>query len=270
MRKRFSFSLIAGIVLTGLIVLLSLISVFYTPYDGEAMDLMNRFSLPSAEHLLGTDHFGRDILSRVMDACRRALSGGLFSVTLGSLLGIMLGLAASLSGRKTRELLMRFTDALAAFPTILMALMLAAALGRGLLPSVAAICIYMIPSFSRLTLSMADEARSRLYIKAAVSYNVPAGRLVLFHLLPPLLSRLLTQFTSSIGSAVLLESSLSFLGLGIQPPSSSLGMMLSEARNYILTHPYQAVPSGVVLMIMLLGFNLLGDGINNMFGDRHA
>ena len=203
MRKRFSFSLIAGIVLTGLIVLLSLISVFYTPYDGEAMDLMNRFSLPSAEHLLGTDHFGRDILSRLMDACRRALSGGLFSVTLGSLLGIMLGLAASLSGRKTRELLMRFTDALAAFPTILMALMLAAALGRGLLPSVAAICIYMIPSFSRLTLSMADEARSRLYIKAAVSYNVPARRLILFHLLPPLLSRLLTQFTSSIGSAVL-------------------------------------------------------------------
>ena len=183
MRKRFSFSLVAGIILTGLIALLSMISVFYTPYDGEAMDLMNRFSLPSAQHLLGTDHFGRDILSRVMDACRRALSGGLFSVTLGSLLGIMLGLAASLSGRKTRELLMRFTDALAAFPTILTALMLAAVLGRGLLPSVAAICIYMIPSFSRLTLSMADEAGSRLYIKAAVSYNVPSGRLILFHLL---------------------------------------------------------------------------------------
>ncbi len=254
-------SLTAGAVIVALFALMAIISLFYTPYDPDAMDLANRFASLSSEHPLGTDQFGRDLLSRVMMAGQVALSSALLSVTLGALLGILVGTIAALGPGFVDALLMRLVDALMSFPTILAALALSAILGKGLLPSVVAICLYMIPSFSRLTYSMILECRDHLYIKAAKSYAAPWWRIVVFHIFPSLFARLITQFTAAIGSAILLESSLSFLGLGIQPPSASLGMMLSEAKNYVLIEPWQVVPPGLVLLVMVLGFNLLGDGL---------
>lgn len=274
MKSRRNLSLPAGLVIVSLALLISLLSIIWTPCDPQVMDLQSRFAGPSARHLLGCDHFGRDILSRIMSATATALGSGLLSVTLGALCGIAVGLAAALAPRFASFLMMRLVDALMAFPTILVALTLAAVIGKGLFPSVAAVCLAMIPSFSRMTYTMILEGRNALYIRAAQSYGANVFRIAFFHLLPSLMTRLVTQFTSSVGSAILLESSLSFLGLGIQPPDASLGMMLSEARSYALTQPWQAVPAGLVLLILVLGFNLLGDGLNELIqsdkGARHV
>lgn len=270
MRKRGNPSLVIGLVLTLLVASLGIIGVMHSPYDPEVMNLTQRFNGPSLEHPFGTDHFGRDMLSRVMMASGTALSSALVSVTLGALAGIALGTLAAIAPRWLSTLIMRLVDALMAFPTILLALMAAAILGRGLLPSVLAVCISMVPSFSRLTQAMILEGRERLSIKAARAYGAPAWRIILFHLFPPVLTRLVTQFTSAIGGAVLLESSLSFLGLGVQPPSASLGMMLSEARAYLLTYPWQVLPSGITLLVLVLGLNLLGDGLGSLLTRRSA
>lgn len=266
--KRRNLSLVLGLVLACIVVIPALVSVFWTPYDSQAMELSSRFQGPSAEHLLGCDHFGRDILSRVMTASFSALFSALVSVTAGSLAGIVLGTVAALSPKIARSVLMRLVDAMMAFPTILVALTLAAILGKGLVPSMFAVAFSMVPTYSRLTYTMVSEGRASLYVKAAQSYGAGRVRIAAFHLLPALLSRLVTQFTSSIGSAILLESSLSFLGLGIQPPSSSLGMMLSEARSYVLIHPYQALPSGIALLVLVLSFNLLGDALNSLLFEK--
>ena len=267
MRKH-SISFIAGIALVAFAFAIAFASLVFTPYDPEAMDIHNRFQGPSPEHLLGTDHFGRDILSRIMSGSLVALSGALLSVTIGALAGIVLGIISALSPKWIGSVLQRVIDALMAFPTILVALVLVAIAGKGLLPSALAVALAMVPVFSRLVYTMMLETKGKLYVKAAMSYGCGWLRMVIFHMIPPMASRLVTQFTSSIGSAILLESSLSFLGLGIQPPSSSLGMMLSEARSYVLTYPYQALPSGIVLLMIVLGFNLLGDGISDVFAGR--
>ena len=263
-------SLKIGIILVSVVVFMAILSLFFTPYDPEAMDIQSRFQLPSLKHLLGTDHFGRDILSRLMSGSLVALSSAFISVTAGALLGIIIGLASALSPAWLGRIIERIVDAILAFPTILLALVFVTIAGKGLMPSATAVAVAMVPSFARLVRTMAMETKGKLYIKAARSYGAGYGRIIIFHLIPSMLSRLVTQFTSSIGSAILLESSLSFLGLGIQPPSASLGMMLSEARSYVLTYPYQAVPAGVVLLIIVLGFNLLGDGISDALSGRRA
>ncbi len=266
--RKYRFSFIAGLLLVAFAFAIAFTSLVFTPYDPEAMDIHNRFQGPSSAHLLGTDHFGRDILSRIMSGSLVALSGALLSVMIGSLAGIVLGIVSALSPKWIGSLLQRVIDALMAFPTILIALVLVAITGKGLLPSALAVALAMVPVFSRLVYTMMLETKEKLYVKAAMSYGCGWLRMVIFHMIPPMASRLVTQFTSSIGSAILLESSLSFLGLGIQPPSSSLGMMLSEARSYVLTYPYQALPSGIVLLMIVLGFNLLGDGISDVFAGR--
>ena len=169
-----------------------------------------------------------------------------------------------------RAVIMRFIDGMMSFPGILLAMMLVTVLGKGILGAVLAIGLFMVPTFSRLVYSMVLENKQRLYIKAAHSYGCSGGYIVLFHMLPDMLPRLITQFSSSIGGAVLLESSLSFLGLGIQPPTPSWGMMLNEARQFVLNYPYIAIAPGVVLLITVLGFNLLGDGLNDRLVKRRS
>lgn len=261
--KKIQFSVILGMVLIAIILILCLVSFFWLPYDPDRIDTANRFSLPTAAHLLGTDQFGRDVLSRIMVASRSALLVGLCSVSVGALIGLVVGAVAAMSGPRLQSLIMRVIDGFMAFPGILLAMMLVAVLGKGQINAVIAIGIFMIPSFSRLVYSMILENKTRLHIKAARSYGCGSVRIVISHIFPDMLPRMVTQFSSSIGGAILTESSLSFLGLGIQPPSASWGMMLSEARQYVLTYPFIAVAPGVVLLIAVLGFNLLGDGLND-------
>ena len=201
---------------------------------------------------------------RIMSGSLAALSSALLSVSAGAFAGIAIGVISALSPKWIGSVLQRVVDALMAFPTILIALVLVTIAGKGMLPSALAVAFAMVPVFSRLVYTMMLETKEKLYVKAAVSYGSGWLRIAVFHMIPSMASRLITQFTSSIGSAILMESSMSFLGLGIQPPSTSLGMMLSEARGYVLTYPYQAIPAGIALLVIVLGFNLLGDGLSEV------
>lgn len=261
-------SLLPGLLLVALILAMCLISFFWLPMDPNKMDTANRFALPTFSHWLGTDQFGRDVLSRVMIASRSALLVGLGSVSVGTAAGLLLGSLAAMAGPRLQALIMRIIDGFMAFPGILLAMMLVAVLSKGLINSVIAIGIFMIPSFSRLVYSMILENKTRLYVKAARSYGCRSGQIVISHIFPDMLPRLITQFSSAVGGAILTESSLSFLGLGIQPPSASWGLMLSEARQFVLSYPFLAVAPGAVLLVAALGFNLVGDGLNDRLVKR--
>ena len=262
MKKR-NYSLIFGLIFVSLVVFLLILSFIYLPYEVDQMDTRNRFLMPTGAHILGTDHFGRDILSRILVSTRSALLVSTTSVFLGALFGLILGALAALSPHVVESILMRFVDAMMAFPGILSAMVLSAVLGKGVMNASIAIAFFMVPIYARLSYSMILESRKREYVKAARSYGASTVRLFVFHMLPEMFTRLITQLSSSIGAAILTESSLSFLGLGIQPPGASLGLMLAEAKGYVLIHPYQALWPGIVLSIAVLGFSLLGDGIND-------
>lgn len=255
--------LLIGLILITIVVSLCIISFFYLPYDPNEMNTRDRFQGPSTEYLLGTDQFGRDILSRVMIASRGALLIGLVSVLIGAIAGLIIGSIAAISKGVFESILMRMTDGLMAFPGILLAMMLVAVLGSGLWNTVIAIAIFMVPVFARLTYSLVLDQKNQLYVKAAKSYGASNKRIIFKHILPMIIPRLITQFSASIGSAILIESSLSFLGLGVEPPNASWGLMLSESRQYTLTFPYLAFPPGVILVMTVLGFNLIGDALND-------
>lgn len=264
------FSLLVGGCLVVFAIGVCLLSLVWTPCDPYAMDLANRFAPPSAEHLLGTDQFGRDILSRTMAASQPALSVGLGSVALGALVGTLLGLLAGMSGRGLRSVIMRVIDGLMAFPGILLAMVLVLVLGRGVMSVLVAVAVFMVPTFARLVCQTTLELRGSLYIKAARSFGSGPVRVALGHVLPNVAPLLITQFTACAGAAMLLEASLSFLGFGVQPPAASWGYMLSEALPYVSTYPAIAVAPGVALMLTVLGCNLLGDGLNDRLVKRGA
>ena len=257
-------------VLIGVIGLICLVSFFYLPYDPNKMNTANRLLLPNREYWLGTDQFGRDIFSRLIISVRYALMAGFCSVLSGAFLGILIGSTAGIYGGILQSLFMRVIDGLMAFPGTLLALMLVSVTGKGFWNAVLAIAIFMIPSFARLSFSLVLDQKNELYVKAAKSYGTGSFRLIYKHIFPSMLPRLITQFSSGIGSAILLESALSFLGLGVQPPNASLGLMLSESRNFALTYPYLAIPPGIALAVIVLLFNLLGDALNDRAIDRRT
>lgn len=264
MSRRATASLVAGSVLVGLTVLVALVSLLWTPCDPTAMDLPSRFAPPSPEHPLGCDHFGRDVLSRCMVAARPALLVGVGSVVLGAAAGAALGAAAGMGSRAVRSVCMRVADALMAFPGILLAMVLVLVLGRGLASVLLAVAVFMVPVFARLTCQVVLEVRGSLFVKAARAAGLGPVRTTVRHVLPNIAPQLLTQLSARIGTAMLLEASLSFLGLGVQPPMTSWGYMLSEAMPYVTGHPGLAVAPGLFLMAAALGFNLVGDGLNDL------
>lgn len=259
------FALYLGLFLVGVVLVLFIFS--FTPLADQAqvMDLKNTFAGPSREHIFGTDQFGRDIFSRIILSTRYVFLVSLGAVSLGAFIGIILGSIAGIGPSFFSTLILRIMDGLLAFPGILLALMLVFVLGKGIKNSLIAIAVFMIPVFCKMTYSMILEKRNILYIKAAKSYGMSNFNIVLQHMLPQMMPKLLTQFTSSMSRAILTEGSLSFLGLGIQPPAASLGLMLSEARQHYLVHPYLGIPAGLVLMMAVLGFSLLGDYVNDLW-----
>jgi ABC-type dipeptide/oligopeptide/nickel transport system permease subunit len=267
MRK--NVSLILGIILVLIIIAVWVLSFIYMPYPPNEMSIPSKFLKPDidSEHILGTDNFGRDILSRIMYGSRNVLLVAIGSVTLGTLLGIFLGAVAAMK-RFADRIIMRIMDGLMAFPGILLAMMLVTVLKRGIQGSIIAISIFMVPVFSRLVYSMILDTETLLYIKAAKSYGSSRRQIFFRHYIPAMLPRLITQFSSAIGSAVMIETSLSFLGLGIQPPFASWGLMLSESRQFFLGYPYLAVAPGIAIIITVLGFNLIGDGLNDILINR--
>ncbi|NMC27121.1 MAG: ABC transporter permease [Syntrophomonadaceae bacterium] len=258
--------------LTVLVAALCLLSFIYMPHNPNEMNLGLRFVGPGQNpaFLLGTDNFGRDILSRIIYGSRSVLLVCFVAVALGSLAGSLLGAIAAIAKGPLSAVIMRSIDGLMAFPGILLAMMMVAAVGKGQEGAVAAIGVFMIPPFARLVYSLILDSENLLFIKAAKSYGISRRRLLAKHYLPLLLPRLITQFTACIGAAIMIETSLSFLGLGIQPPNASWGLMLNEARQNFLQYPYLAVGPGVAIALSVLGFNLLGDGLNDLLIRRRS
>lgn len=269
-KSRSSVSLILGIILVSLVVAVCIVSFIYMPHDPTEMNTAFKFLRPgqNSDFLFGTDNFGRDILSRIMRGSRTVMLVGVVSTGVGAVIGIALGACAGMGNRILAAFIMRFIDGIMAFPGILLAMMLVTVIGRGERGSIIAIAIFIIPTFARLVYSMVLDAESMLFAKAAKSYGISSFRLFKKHYLPIMATRLITQFSSSIAHAIMIETSLSFLGLGIQPPNASWGLMLNDSRQYFLMNPYLAVAPGIAIVLTVLGFNLLGDGLNDLLECR--
>lgn len=265
-KKKKNFSFIIGLILVTIVVICFLISLFYMPHDPNLMALTDKFLKPGDNPLykLGTDHFGRDILSRLMFGARHVLLVGVVSVAIGAIIGFILGAAAGMLKGIPSQIIMRVVDGLISFPGILLAMMMITIVGRGTKGSIVAVAFFMIPSFARLVYSLILDNENLLFIKAAKSYGMSKWQLLPKHYIPLILPRLITQFTASIGAAIIIETSLSFLGLGVQAPNASWGLMLADAKKNFLVYPYLAYAPGIAIAITVLGFNLLGDGLNEV------
>ncbi len=234
-----------------------------TPYDPNAMNFSLRFANPSLEHWMGTDDFGRDIFSRIIIGARVSLQVGFIAVSVATLIGTSLGLIAGYSNRITDELIMRSMDILLAFPAILLAIAIMAALGRGIGSAMIAIGLVYIPIFARIARAAVLGIRNEEFIIAAKAMGAGDIRILLAHVLPNVLSPIIVEITLSLAFAILAEAALSFFGLGTQPPDPSWGRMLSEGRAFFRQSGWMGVFPGLAIFFTVLGFNFLGDGLRD-------
>lgn len=249
-------------------ILIAVLAPLLAPYDPAKADFLQVRKPPSIEHRLGTDDVGRDVLSRLIYGTRASLTAGLISVLIAMLMGIPLGLIAGYYSGPLSELIMRFTDALLSFPFLILAVALAAAFGPSLTNAMVAIGIASAPTFIRLTRGQVLAVRAEDYVQAATASGATDARVLAAHVLPNSLAPLLVQGTLTIASAIIAESSLSFLGLGVQPPTPSWGGMLNVAKNFMNQAPWMAVWPGLAIFVTVLAFNLLGDGVRDALDPR--
>ena len=261
MKKKINGYLLAGLIITGIILIAILVGAFWTPYSPTAMKY-GRFQPPSFSHLFGTDNFGRDIFSRVLKGAGTTFSIALSTVAIGALAGTVIGAVTGYFGGLADDILMRMNDALTAFPSFLLALLVVSLVGPGNKYSVViALGLVFIPSFARVMRTEYASLRNQNYVTGARLMGVGSIRLLSVHLLPNTVRVLLPAVTIGFNNAVLAEAGMSYLGIGVQPPDASLGSMLSEAQTFLYNAPGMAVFPGVVMIFMILGFNLLADGL---------
>ncbi len=242
----------------------ALFSATFAPYEPNEIELGNALKPPSLAHWLGTDEFGRDVLSRILYGSRLSLSVGFFAVMIGLVIGGFLGIVSAYYGGPLGMIVMRIMDILLAIPGIMLAIALVAVLGSGMINVVIAVGIYNIPSFARLARSTALSVREELFITAARMTGTSELRIILRHMLPNCIGPLLVYGVLRFGHAILLGAGLSFLGLGVQPPTAEWGAMLASSRNYIRVAPHLAFAYGSSLSILVLGFNALGEGLRDV------
>ncbi len=253
-----------GFVLCLLVVGAALLAPLLATHDPFAQSIRARLQGPSAEHWLGTDNFGRDLYSRILFGFRTSVGTAVGAVVLATLVGGLAGLVAAYAGGWVDRLIMRLMDVLLAFPIILLAIGVLAVLGPGSVNTGLAIGIVYTPIFARLARGPALTVLPWDYVAAARALGAHAPRIVLRHVLPNIAAPLLVQITLSLSTAILVEASLSFLGLGTQPPTPSLGLMLSDSRDYLLLSPWTSVFSGLAILLASFGFNLFGDGLRDL------
>lgn len=256
--------LTAGLVITGFFLLLGIVGIFWTPYSTTEMSTADRFMAPCAAHPMGTDNFGRDILSRVMSGLGMTVTVGVAVVFTSGAVGLVIGALTGYFGGIADEIIMRFNDALNSFPSILMALVVVSLLGSGKYHVILALSIVFIPSFARVVRSEYIRCKSYDYVTNAKLMGVKPLRIIFVHLLPQAASTFLVAVTIGFNNAILAEAGLSYLGIGVQPPDASLGKMLSDAQGYLFTAPWYALFPGMVIVIFVLGFSLLGEGIRRL------
>ena len=253
-----------GFLLCLLVLAFAAFAPWLATHDPLAQSIRERFQGPSAAHWLGTDNFGRDLWSRILFGYRTSIGTAVGAVAIATLVGGAAGLTAAYLGGWVDRLIMRLMDVLLAFPIILLAIAVLAVLGPGSFNTGLAIGIVYTPIFARLARGPALSVLSWDYVAAARALGAPARRIVLRHVLPNIAAPLMVQVTLSLSTAILVEASLSFLGLGTQPPTPSLGLMLSDSRDYLLLSPWTSVFSGLAILIASFGFNLFGDGLRDL------
>jgi glutathione transport system permease protein len=259
---------VAGGVLSAVFVLAMVAGAWISPYPPGAVDYYHTLGPPSAAHLLGTDDFGRDILSRIIAATRYSLGIGFVATCLGAFLGSAWGIAAAFDGRQFDNVSMRIVDIVLAFPGFLLAIAIAAVLGPGMWNVILAVGFYSIPTFARLTRGPALAAMGQEFVMAARALGARSGRIMARHLFPVALPSMLVFASLRVGTAILIASSLSFLGLGVQPPTPEWGAMLATARTFIGVAPHLILAPGLTISLAVLGFNLLGDGVRDALDPR--
>jgi peptide/nickel transport system permease protein len=258
-----------GLAVVVFFVLLALLAPWIAPHDPLATSWSAVRAAPSAAYLFGADELGRDVLSRIIWGTRASILAGVVSVSISLALGVPIGMAAGYLGRWVDALISRITDAMLACPFLILAIALAAFLGPSLTNAMIAIGISATPVFIRLTRAQVLAAKSEDYVEAARALGNPHLRIALRHIFPNIVAPLIVQATLAIAAAVIAEASLSFLGLGQQPPSPSWGSMLNTARNYVDQAPWMAIWPGVSIFLLVLSFNLLGDGLRDALDPRH-
>ena len=263
--KRFTkrkVSLIGTIVLL-LFAFTALIGPFLCTQDPLKNDLLNTYQEPSKEHLLGTDYLGRDVFTRLVYGSRVTLAVSFAGVLLGAVVGVILGVAAGYFGNVIDALISRAVDLLLAFPGLFLAIVVAAILGTGPFNTMIAIAVYTIPVITRMVRGQVLVLKQSEYVQACYIMGVKDWKIILSHLIPNSMSQIIVNVTLSLGTAILTASSLSFLGLGVQPPSPEWGAMLSQARTSMRTTPFSALAPGIAITLVVLSFSMVGDGLRD-------
>ncbi len=250
------------------VVLMAVFAPLISPYDPLKQDLVGQLAGPSATHLLGTDNVGRDVLARVIWGARVSLIAGLASVAMGAVAGCLLGLGSGYWGGRLDGLIMRLMDAVLSFPALVLALALGAVLGAGLSGVLIALGVIYTPTFARLMRGQVLTIRTREYVQAARLLGAPDWWILQRHVLPNAATPIVVQASLSVGFAILAEASLSFLGLGVQPPEPSWGSMINAGRGYLQQAPWIVFGPGAALFLTVLGLNFVGDAVRDALDPR--
>jgi peptide/nickel transport system permease protein len=248
--------------------LLAVFGPLFAPYSYDLQDTKNSFSDSTSEHWLGTDKLGRDILSRLIYGSRQSLEIGVVAVVIAAAIGVTIGAIAGYYGGWADNLCMRLLDIYQAMPMLLLCITLAAVLGPSLKNAIIALGIGTVPGYARLTRATILTLREKEYIEAAKAIDASDARIIFKHLLPNAMAPLIVELTMGVGSCILAGSSLSFIGLGVQPPIPEWGSMISEGRNFMRQYPQLALYPGICVMISVLSCNLLGDGLRDALDPR--
>ena len=267
MGKQKNWYLTLGLALTVLSVGYSMLGAFRTPYSPTAMSAPDRYAGPSLSHLFGCDHMGRDVFSRTLEGAGATLTIALAVLAIGFVAGVLIGALCGYYGGAADAVIMRFCDAIAAFPSILLGLVVIAIIGPGKYNVILALGILFIPSFARLTRGEFIKYRDRDFVQAARLMGVPDLRIIFLHILPNTWPVLLSGLTIGFNNAVLAEASMSYLGIGVTPPDTSLGRMISEAQSYFTTAPWLILFPALVMVLMILGVGMVGEGIRERLGE---
>ena len=257
-------SFLVGFILIAFFFVLMIAGFFYLPYDPNATDTAAKFAPCSAQHFFGTDHLGRDIFSRIVAGIRISFGIGSLVMIFGCLSGLLLGSVSGYAGGWLDAIIQKLITVQMSFPGILLALMMIAVFGTDIKITIFALCLMSIPRFTRITRASFLKYKNALFVKSARARGASHVRIMLFHILPNILPELLVTCSLSFALAILSESGLSYLGLGIQPPAPSFGRMLNDAQRFIFSDPKGVLIPAIFLSALVSGFNLLGDGISEV------
>ncbi|GED70863.1 peptide ABC transporter substrate-binding protein [Brevibacillus reuszeri] len=255
---------LVGMIIIAIMIIFSVFAPLIATHPPNAMDLANSLSEPGVDgHILGTDNYGRDLFSRIIYGTQISLIVGIFAIGLGGVIGTLLGLVAGYYGGKWDAIIMRLMDGLFAFPFILLSIALMTVLGAGLFNVILAIGVANIPGFARIVRGQVLAVKEEEYIEVTRSLGANHSRIIFHHILPNCMAPIIVYATMNVAGAIISEAALSFLGLGVQPPTASWGSILKDGKDFLVLSPHMATFSGLAILLSVLGFNLFGDGLRD-------